>query len=524
MSTTTWIAALGAALVTLPALAQDAPRRGGTLIYAVNSEAPNYDCVATTSYVAVQTVGVHYSRLLRYDPQNYPAVIPDAAESWSISPDGLAYTFKLRANVKFHDGSTLTSEDVKASFDRARKPPAGVVSVRPSWLEDIDTIEAPDPLTVVFRLGTPNASMASVIASPANCIYSAAKLKQDINWPIRNVMGTGPYRFKEHVQGSHWVGERFDGYFLPGRPLLDGFRVQFMSGAAMINALQSGQIHAEFRTVTPSQRDKLKEVLGDRIAIAESPWVCKMDLWFNTTRPPFDDVRVRRALSMAIDRRAGAQALARVSAVKSVGMLMRPGYAMAMPEPEIEKLPGYGRDAAASRAEARRLLKEAGHENLRFALLNRDVPEPFQPVAIYVIDQWRQIGVTAEHQPRPLAQQKGQFTAATYEVGVDANCYENDDPNTQLALYLSKDKAPVNFSHIVDRQLDALYEKQKRAAGEAERTALLRAFEARVVDQAFSMPLVYWERIVAHSPALRGWKITASHYVNQDLIDVWLAH
>ena len=366
--------------------------------------------------------------------------------------------------------------------------------------------------------------MASVIASPANCIYSAAKLKEDINWPIRNVMGTGPYRFKEHVKGSHWVGERFDGYFLPGKPLLDGFRVQFMSGAAMINALQSGQIHAEFRTVTPAQRDKLKEVLGDKIAIAESPWVCKMDLWFNTTRPPFDDVRVRRALSMAIDRRTGAQALARVSAVKSVGALMRPGYELAMPPAEVEKLPGYGRDAAAARAEARRLLKEAGQENLKFALLNRDVPEPFQPVAIYVIDQWRQIGVTAEHQPRPLAQQKGQFTAATYEVGVDANCYENDDPNTQLALYLSKDKAPVNFSHIVDRQLDELYEKQKRAASAAERNALLRAFEARVIDQAFSMPLVYWERIVAHSPALRGWKITASHYVNQDLIDVWLAN
>ena len=243
----------------------------------MNSEAPNYDCVSTTSYVTVQTVGVHYSRLLRYDPQNYPAVIPDAAKSWSISPDGLVYTFKLRANVKFHDGSTLISEDVKASFDRAAsRPPAWSRCARRGSRTSTRS-RRPIRSPSCSGFSTPNASMASVIASPANCIYSAAKLKQDINWPIRNVMGTGPYRFKEHVQGSHWVGERFDGYFLPGRPLLDGFRVQFMSGAAMINALQSGEIHAEFRTVTPAQRDKLKEVLGDRIAIAESPWVCKMD-------------------------------------------------------------------------------------------------------------------------------------------------------------------------------------------------------------------------------------------------------
>jgi peptide/nickel transport system substrate-binding protein len=513
-----------AALLALPAAAQETPRRGGTLIYAVNSESPTYDCIGTTSFVAVQTVGVHYSRLLRYDPQNYPQVVPDAAESWTVSPDGLTYSFRLRENVRFHDGSVLMSEDVRASFERARKPPPGVVSVRPALLEDVAAIETPDARTVVFRLSAPNSSMPMNFAAPANCLYSAAKLREDPTWPIRNVMGTGPFRFKEHVKGSHWVGERFDGYFLPGRPYLDGFRVQFMSGAPMVNALQAGQIHAEFRSLTPAERDKLRQALGDGIRIEESPWVCKIDVFFNVTRPPFDDIRVRRALSLAIDRWRGADAMSRVTTLKGVGGVLRPGYEFAIAPDELAKLPGFGRDIEAARAEARRLLKEAGQENLKFALLNRDVPQPFQPAAIFVVDQWRQIGVQAEHQPRPLAQQKGNFSTASFDVGLDATCFDGDDPNVQLIMYLSKDKAPSNFSHSTDAKLDELYERQKRAATAAERARLLREFEVRALTESYSTPVIYWQRIVAHSPALRGWKITASHYVNQDLIDVWLAN
>ena len=503
--------------------AGEAPRRGGTLVYAVNAEPPNYDCQTTTTFVMMQTVGTHYSRLLKFNPDKYPAIKGDVAESWDISPDGLAYTFKLRRGVKFHDGTELTSADVKATFDRIRKPPEGIVSVRKARFADIAAIETPDPYTIVFRLSGPSSSMLLTFASPWNCIYSAAKLKEDPRFPERNILGTGPFRFVEHTRGSHWVGQRFDGYFEKGKPYLDGFRAVFMSGAAMINALQGGQIMAEFRGITPSERDRLKGALGDKIAVSESPWLCKMDLFFNMKKPPFDDVRVRHALSLAVDRWRGAEALSRTAFVKTVGSALRPGHPLAMSDAELQKFPGFGRDSQAARAEARRLLKEAGQEGLTFRLLTRSVPMPFSPIAVYLIDQWRQIGVTVENNPLDVAQQKAKYLSADFDVGLDSNCYDMDEPNDMLLLYASADKSPVNFSHAVDRELDALYEKQKDATTEAERIKLIRAFETRMLEQSYTTPVVWWQRIVAHTPALRGWRVLPSHYLNQDLTDVWLA-
>ena len=516
------VCSAGLAALAAPASAQT-PQRGGTLIYAVNAEPPGYDCQATTTFVMLQTVGTHYSRLINFDPDNYPSFKPDVAESWTVAPDGLTLTFKLRGNVKFHDGSLLTAEDVKATFERIRNPPQGIVSVRRAQFEDISAIEAPDPRTVVFKLSKPNSSIMMTIASPWNCLYSAAKLRQDIRFPEKNIMGTGAFRFVDHVAGSHWVGRRFDDYFIPGRPYLDGFRVQFMTGSAMANSFQGGQIMAEFRGLTPAERDKFKAALGPRVVVSETPWNCKFDIFFNTTHKPYDDVRVRRALSLAIDRWHGAEALSRITFVRSVGLTLRPGYPLAMNNEELEKLPGFGRDIAAARAEARRLLKEAGAEGLKFTLINRSVPEPFNPVGVYLIDQWRQIGVSVEHSPLEVGRQKATLLAGNFDVGLDANCYDIDEPNSQLALYVSHDKSPINFNRSNDAVLDELFEKQKRATDEADRLRYVRAFERRLIEQSYSVPVVWWHRIVAHSSQVHGWKILPSHYLNQDLVDVWLA-
>lgn len=505
------------------AQAPETPQRGGTLVFAVNAEPPTYDCMATTTFAAVQTLNPHYSQLLKYDPERYPQPRGDVAERWEVSPDGLTYTFHLRDNVRFHDGTTLTSADVKATFDRIRQPPTGLVSVRQADYEDISAIETPNLRTVIFRLRAPSASMLSNFASPWNCLYSAARLQADPRWPERNVMGTGPFRFVEHVRGSHWVGARFDGYFEEGRPYLDGFRVQFMSGAPMINAMQGGQIMAEFRGVSPAERDRLVGALGNRVTVTEMPWICKFDLFFNVTHQPYDDIRVRRALSLAIDRWGIAQNLSRTAFVRAVGATLRPGFPLAMSETELQTLPGFGRDMAAARAEARRLLAEAGHANLRFTLLNRNVPMPFNPVAIYLIDQWRQIGVTVEHAPRDVAQQKAALLGGNFDVGLDANCYDTDEPDNQLRLYLSHDRSPVNSSHATDRELDALFDRQKRATSEAERTALIRQFERRAIEQGYVVPVVWWHRIVVRQTQIRGWHMSPSHYLNQDLASVWLA-
>ena len=204
---------LAALLVAGATAAQEQPKRGGTLSFAVNADPPSYDCINTTTFVAVQTLNPHYSQLLKFDPDNYPNIKGDLADSWAVAPDGLTYTFKIKSGVKFHDGSTLTSDDIKATYDRIRNPPSSVVSVRRADYEDLESIETPDAQTVVFKLSKPAASMLYNFASPWNCVFSAAKLKSDPEYPKNRIMGTGPFKFVEHVKGSHWVGARNDDYF-----------------------------------------------------------------------------------------------------------------------------------------------------------------------------------------------------------------------------------------------------------------------------------------------------------------------
>ena len=506
-----------------PAWAQ-APKHGGILNFAVSAEPPNYDCHAQTSFAFIHPVRPHYSTLLKFDGENYPKVVGDLAESWTQSPDGLTYTFKLRQNVKFHDGSPFTSADILATYERLRNPPDGVRSVRVESYSDIESIKTPDAYTVVFKLSKKNASMLANFASPWDCVYSAAKLKEDPRFPERHILGTGAFTFVEHQAGSHWIGKKFDGYFEKGKPYLDGYRIAFMGGAPMVNALSAGEVLAEFRGHSPANRDRLVKALGDKAVVAESPWVCSLVVSFNTKKKPFDDARVRRALSLAVDRWGGAKALQKIALVREVGGVLRPGYELATSEEELVKLPGFARDIKASREEARKLLKEAGAENLSFKLTNRNVAMPYTPVGVFLIDQWRQIGLNVQHEQLETrlylaAQQRDN---PTFDAALDYNCDFMDEPNLQLMKYVSADRSALNYSGHIDRKLDELYDKQSGELDKAKRAAVVREFERHLLEEAYVVPTIWWHRIVVYHKQLKGWHITPSHYVGQDLVNVWL--
>ena len=517
-------AALGTvvALAPLPADAQ-APKKGGILKFAVSAEPPDYDCHAATSFAFIHPVRPHYNTLLKFDEPNYPKVKGDLAQSWTVAADGLTYTFKLKPNIKFHDGTPLTSADVKATYERISNPAPGVRSIRKAAYSDIASIETPDAQTVVFKLKDRNASMLTNFASPWDCIYSAAKIKADPKWPEKNVLGTGPFKFVEHAAGSHWVGERFADYFEKDRPYLDGYRAIFITNtAARVNALQAGEVLVEFRGHSPADRDKLKAALGDKIVIQESPWICSLVVTFNTQKKPFDDARVRRALSLAIDHWQGAEALSRIALVRSVGGILRPGYELAAKESELVKYPGYGKDVNAARAEAKRLLAEAGVKDLKFKFLNRNIPMPYTPVGVFLIDHWRQIGVQVEHDQPETKAYIANLRGGNYEVGLDFNCDAVDDPNLQLAKYISASKSSINYGRYEDPKLDDLYNRQKGELDQQKRYALLREFEQHALTQAYSIPVIWWHRIIVYWKQIKGWYMSPSHYLNQDLQDVWL--
>src|SRR5438105_4491568 len=141
-------------LLAGPAFAQDKPRSGGELVFVVPSEPPSYDAHAEETFGVIHPMAPHYSTLLKVDPFDKSGTKPvgDLAESWTVSKDNLTYTFKLRKGVKFHDGSELTSKDVKASYDKILKPPAGVKSLRKDMYDAVTSVEAPDSNTAVITL------------------------------------------------------------------------------------------------------------------------------------------------------------------------------------------------------------------------------------------------------------------------------------------------------------------------------------------------------------------------------------
>src|SRR5262250_417566 len=273
-------------LISRPALAEVAPKHVGILEFASTVEPGNYDCHGNTSFAFLHPVAPHYSTLLKFDTANYPQLIGDLAESWTVAPDRRTYTFKLRPNVLFHDGSKLTSADVKASYERIIHPPQGVLSVRQADYAAITSIDAPDPATVVFHLQWPDAAMLANFASPWNCIYSAAKLKEDPLFPKTHILGTGPFVFVEHVKADHWTGKRWDKYFLTGKPYLDGYRAEFTAEEKAVKAMESGRIMAQFRSFTPGERDEMMKVAADRLEVREGPWISYLAIVFNANRPP----------------------------------------------------------------------------------------------------------------------------------------------------------------------------------------------------------------------------------------------
>ena len=508
------------------AVAQDKPRSGGELLFVVPSEPPSYDAHAEETFGVIHPMAPHYSTLLKVDPFDKTGTKPvgDLAESWTISKEGLAYTFKLRHGVKFHDGSEMTSKDVKASYDRIIFPPAGVKSLRKDAYRSVEVVEAPDAYTVRFRLKYPESSFLLNLASPWNWIYKGDILAKDQNWYAKNVMGTGPFTFVEHVKGSHWVGKKNPNYWDKGKPYLDGYRAMFMSSsAAQVATIRGERAHIQFRGFSPAERDQLTQAIGNKITVQESPWDCLNFVSMHHEKKPFDDKRVRRALSLALDRYEASQKLSKITIVRDVSGVQVPGTPYATPPAELEKLAGYGRDINAARAEAKRLLREAGvPDGFSFTFKNRGIPHPYEPIGIWLVDQWRQIGLNVKMEMIEASAYHPMLKRGDFEVAMDFQCGFIVEPDLDLPRFISVSDA--NYGKHKDKMLDELYEKQARAVDVEERKKYIRAFEKRLLDEEAHVAwTLQWHRIIPHNSKVKGWTVTPSHYLNNQLDTVWLS-
>ena len=516
----------GALAGSMPAAvgAAETPRRGGVLLAVIGAEPPSLDPHQESTFANIQLVAPLYSTLLQFDPYNFPKIIGDVATEWKIAPDALTYTFKIRQGIRFHDGSPLTAADVKASYDKIVFPPQGARSARQTAFTAIERVEAPDPGTVVFRLKFPSASLIANLASPWNVIFPKKYLDQDPNYFKTKVVGSGPFKFKSYVRGATFEGERNPDYFVKDRPYLDGYKF-FISTETSVRAaaIRSGRAYVEFRNLPGPEVEAIKKQLGDKVVVQETPVTAHWGIAVNNTVKPFNDVRVRKALTLAIDRYTASRVLYPLTGLKLVGGVMRPGSDWEMPEADLQKYPGFGKDAEKNRAEARRLLAEAGYPNgFKVVLKNRNIKLPYQDWAVFAIQEWKKIGVEAEN--RPLE------TAAWFSDGRDKGNFElmvyppvefMDDPDLFLGRFVTG--ANNNWGRMSDPRVDDLFARQARVRDPVERKQLTDEIQRIVLENAYFIPGLWWTRNLVHWAKMRNYVAPPSYYSNQKLQDVWLA-
>ena len=504
--------------------AAETPRRGGILLAVIGADPPSLDPHQESTFANIQLVAPLYSTLLQIDPYSYPKIVGDVATEWKIAPDGLTYIFKIRQGIRFHDGSTLTAADVKATYDKIVFPPEGVRSVRKNAYTAVASVEAPDPSTVVFKLKFPSASLLGKLASPWNVIYPKKYLDKDPNYFKTNVMGSGPFTFKGYTRGAMFEGQRNPDYFVKDRPYLDGYKF-FISPETSVRAaaIRSGRAYIEFRDLPNAEVEAIRKQLGDKVVVQTTPMTGQFGIAINNTAKPFTDVRVRQALTLGLDRYTASKVLYGLTGLRGIGGLMRPGTEWAMPEAELQKLPGFWKDGEKSRAEAKRLLAEAGYANgLKLTLKNRNVKLPYQDFAVFAIQEWRKIGIEVEHRPLETAAwfNDGQNTG-NFELIIAPTVEFMDDPDQFLGRYATG--STQNWGRYSDPRIDDLFSRQARTLDPAERKKLVNELEKIVLGNAYYMPGLWWTRNVVHWAKVKNYVAPPSHYTNQKLQDVWLA-
>src|SRR5947209_4594759 len=320
---------------------EEAPaKRGGVLTYTIPADAPpSFDGHREQTFATLHSAAPFYSVLIRINPENPASTTDFACDLCTAMPQptdgGKTYTFKVRDGVKFHDGSPLSAYDVAASFDEIIFPREGVLSARAANYLMVDKVEAPDAATVVFHLKFATSAFLPALANPFNWIYQKATLDKDPHWYEKNVMGSGPFKFAGYETGQSIKGVRNPDYYNKGLPYLDGFTAIYADKQAVrVEAIRSDRAAIEFRGMPPAARDELLNALGDKITVQEGDWDVASAVTPNHQRKPFDDPRVRRALTLAIDRWGGAPGLSKIAIVQTVGGVVFPGSPLAASKEE----------------------------------------------------------------------------------------------------------------------------------------------------------------------------------------------
>ncbi len=517
-------ALLAVLMLAAPALAQ---KRGGILRVYHRDSPGSMSLLEEGSFsVAVPIMGV-FNNLVMYDqhvPQNSLAsIVPDLASAWSWNDDYTRLTFTLRQGVKWHDGKPFTARDVKCTWDllTGKSKDALRLNYRGTWYVNLDEVEINGDYEATFRLKRPQPALIEMLASGHAPVYpchvSAREMRQH---PI----GTGPFKFVEYQANKTIKVTRNPDYWKPGLPYLDGVEYTIIaSRATAMLAFVAGKFDMTFpyEVTIPMMRDIRSQVPQ---AICE---VVPLNIAPNlliTRQPPFDNLDLRRAIMLSVDRRAFIDILAEGQGDIGGAMLPPPAGKWGLPPEILATLPGYDPDVAKSRGEARKLMTALGYgpdKHLKVKLSVRNLASYRDPAAI-LIDHLKEVWIDAELElvetanwvPRLI---RKEFQFALSQVGV-----ATDEPDQNFTEYYACG-SPRNYTGYCSRELDELVTKQSMERDVAARRRQVWEIDRRLQADVVRPILFHMRGGTCWRPEVKNLTLMVnSPYNGWRMEDVWL--
>ena len=452
------------------------------------------------------------------------SIVPDLAESWAWSGDGKTLTFKLRQGVKWHDGVAFTSADVKCTFDMlmGKSPQKFRQNPRKSWYNQVNEVTTNGDFEASFHLKRPQPALLALLASGYTPIYPCHVTPAEMRvHPI----GTGPFKFVEFKANESIKLTRNPDYWKKGLPHLDGIEFTIIPNrSTAILAFIAGKFDMTFPTEVsiPLLKD-VKSQAPKAICVVE-PDNVSTNIIINTSAPPFNDPDIRRAMALALDRKAFIQILFEGQADIGGTMLPAPAGLWAMPKEMLETIPGYGPDVEANRAEARKLMEKAGYgpnKHLAVKVSTRNIPVYRDP-AVILIDQLKSIYIDADLDVVETANWFPKIARKDYALGLNLTGNAVDDPDQSFYENYSC-HSERNYTGYCNPEIEKLFDQQSQETDVAKRKKLVWEIDKKLQDDV-ARPIIYHGRTgTCWQPYVKGITVMVnSSYNGYRYEDVWL--
>lgn len=507
--------AMALALTPLNAFAQDAIKQGGDIVITYKDDIATLDPAIGYDWVNWSMIKSLYSRLMDYTPGT-PDLIPSLAESFTVSPDGLTYTFKLRKGVKFTNGREVVASDVKYSIERAVDPKTqgpgagffgaikGFDAVTGGTSTTLDGIATPDDQTVVFTLSRPDATFLHVLAINFASVVPKEAVEAAAGDFGKMPVGSGTFVLKEWTVGQRLVFERNPDYFVKDMPHIDKFTVEVgQEPLVALLRLQKGEVDIAGDGVPPAKFLEIKNSPEGAEIIVDGAQLHTGYITLNTRVKPFDNVKVRQALNMAINKERITRILnGRATAANQPLPPLMPGYDKAFT--------GYAFDVEKAKA----LLAEAGFPDGFETILYSTNTDPQPRIAQAIQQDLAAVGVKAEvralAQANVIAAGGTEGEAPMIWSGGMAWIADFPDPSNFYGPILGCSGAVQggwNWSWYCNKDLDTraiAADSMSDPAKAAERQAEWGKIFTDIMADAPWIPLTNERRVVAKSPRMGG--------------------